>query len=165
MARDLFLHALVFLSAYAAMEGVAWASHKYVMHGFLWCLHRSHHRRKGLHTAGWFEWNDLFGVFFAAVALAFAWMALRVHPLFGSASLGMLAYGLTYLFMHDILAHKRFGITVHPQGRYLRRVVQSHRLHHARNTREGCVSFGFLVPMSPRRGTALRNPGKREIQG
>lgn len=143
---NLILHLLVFFVVYFAMEGVAWASHKYVMHGFLWMLHKSHHKQKGLHTAGWFEWNDLFGVFFAAIALGFAWAALHVNTLFGAAAFGMLGYGLTYLFLHDILAHKRFGITVHPSSRYLRRVVQSHRLHHARKTKHGCVSFGFLVP-------------------
>ena len=27
------------------MEGVAWATHKYVMHGFLWHLHSDHHKK------------------------------------------------------------------------------------------------------------------------
>ena len=31
------------LATFAAMEGVAWSSHKYVMHGFGWGWHRDHH--------------------------------------------------------------------------------------------------------------------------
>jgi beta-carotene 3-hydroxylase len=31
-----------------------------------------------------------------------------------------------------------------PKGRYLKRVVQAHRMHHAVQGREGCVSFGFI---------------------
>ena len=37
------------LAALAAMEGVAYVAHRWVMHGFLWGLHRSHHApRAGL---------------------------------------------------------------------------------------------------------------------
>jgi len=28
---------------FLAMEWVAWAAHKYIMHGFLWNLHEDHH--------------------------------------------------------------------------------------------------------------------------
>jgi beta-carotene 3-hydroxylase len=43
------------------MEFVAWFSHKYMMHGFMWVWHESHHKpRKGR-----FELNDLFGFMFA----------------------------------------------------------------------------------------------------
>jgi len=31
----------------------------------------------------------------------------------------------------------------------MKRIVQAHRLHHAVETRQGCVSFGFLVAPSP----------------
>ena len=147
---NLLPHLLVFFTVFFLMEGVAWFTHKYVMHGFLWGLHASHHRPRGLNDPAGPELNDLFGIFFAAVALGMAWAALAVHPLFGSAALGMLGYGLAYLFLHDILAHKRFGIHLHPKSGYLRRVLQSHRVHHARRTKEGCVSFGFLVPLRKR---------------
>ena len=39
------------------MEGVAWFTHKYVMHGFLWVLHKDHHDRSN-HSP--FEKNDFF---------------------------------------------------------------------------------------------------------
>ncbi len=34
---------LVFAAALVGMEGVAWATHRWLMHGPLWVLHRSHH--------------------------------------------------------------------------------------------------------------------------
>ena len=55
----------VFLAVFLGMEGVAWAMHKYVMHGGLWVLHESHHRPR----RSWFELNDLFGFFFTLVSI------------------------------------------------------------------------------------------------
>ena len=54
---ELFIVLLFFF----LMEFVAWFSHKYMMHGFMWVWHESHHKpRKGR-----FELNDLFGFMFA----------------------------------------------------------------------------------------------------
>ena len=43
------------------MEAVAYFSHKYVMHGFGWFLHESHHSPR----EGFFELNDLYAAIFA----------------------------------------------------------------------------------------------------
>lgn len=137
----------LFVAVFLAMEFVAWFTHKHVMHGFLWGLHRSHHRPRALDGSAGPEKNDLFGAFFSLVAAGFFVLGASVHPLFFAAGLGMTAYGVAYLFLHDMLAHKRFGVRLHPKGGYLRDVLRSHRVHHARRTKEGCVSFGFLLPM------------------
>ncbi len=144
------LFAFVFLSTFLLMELVAWATHKYVMHGFLWSLHASHHRPRAMDSSAGPEKNDWFGAFFSLVAVGLFVAGATVHGLFFAGGLGMTAYGLAYLFLHDILAHKRFGIRIHPKGGYLRNVLRSHRVHHARRTKEGCVSFGFLIPMRKR---------------
>lgn len=34
---------LITLVTFILMEGATWIIHKYVMHGFLWFLHRDHH--------------------------------------------------------------------------------------------------------------------------
>ena len=44
------------------MEGVAWFTHKYIMHGFLWSLHKDHHQPN--HDTI-LEKNDFFFVIFA----------------------------------------------------------------------------------------------------
>ena len=38
----MFQVSIVFIT-FVFMEFVAWATHKYVMHGFLWYLHEDHH--------------------------------------------------------------------------------------------------------------------------
>eukprot|EP01038_Epipyxis_sp_PR26KG_P002191 gene2191-3115_t len=48
------------------MEFMAWFSHKYIMHGFLWSLHADHHKKD--HDS-WFERNDAFFLFYAVVSI------------------------------------------------------------------------------------------------
>lgn len=148
----LFPFLLIALAAFFTMEGVAWATHKYVMHGFLWNLHESHH----LPRRGAFERNDWFGVFFSLVAMGMFAAGYFGSAVFTALGTGVTAYGAAYLFLHDILTHKRFGIHIKPRSGYLRSVLRSHRIHHARRTRGGGVSFGFLVPVKPRRDRVSR---------
>jgi beta-carotene 3-hydroxylase len=46
-----------FVHYFLIMEFMAWFSHKYIMHGFLWVLHKDHHKKD---QSSWFERNDLF---------------------------------------------------------------------------------------------------------
>lgn len=123
----------------AVMEFVAFAVHKYVMHGPGWGWHRSHHEPR----TGWFEKNDLYAVLFAAISLSL-FLAGTAWPILWWVGLGMAAYGLIYAFIHDGLVHRRFPFAGVPRGGYMKRLVQAHRLHHAVEEREGAVSFGFL---------------------
>ena len=43
------------------MEFIAWATHKYIMHGFLWKLHKDHHQ---VNKDKIFEKNDAFFLIF-----------------------------------------------------------------------------------------------------
>jgi len=132
---------LLFLLAFFGMEVVAILTHKYVMHGFLWSLHKSHHRPR----TGIFELNDLFAVFFSIPAIILIWLGSAGHGAWMMAvGLGITGYGLAYFFMHDILVHHRTGLRIRPGRGYLRRVVEAHWIHHSVTTRDGAVSFGFL---------------------
>ena len=53
----MWLHILIFFLTFFMMEFMAWFTHKYVMHGFLWKLHADHHNKD--HDS-WFERNDFF---------------------------------------------------------------------------------------------------------
>ncbi len=146
---DYIHYLMIFLGVFLAMEGVAWVTHKYVMHGFLWSLHKSHHEpRRGL-----WELNDAFGLFFAAIAIGFIYWSVQAGgpewALF--VGLGITAYGFVYFLAHDILVHKRVALRINPKKGYLRRLYQAHRLHHAVEGKHGCVSFGFIFPPSPER--------------
>lgn len=147
---DWLLPALIVIASIAAMEGVAWASHKYVMHGFGWAWHRDHHESH----AGVFEKNDLFALVGAAMSIAM--FALGSEWVLGERAwwpgtwigLGILGYGIIYTLVHDGLVHQRWFRYV-PRRGYLKRLVQAHNLHHATVGKEGGVSFGFVLARDP----------------
>src|SRR5690606_4529118 len=58
---------LIVLLTFTLMEGATWIIHKYVMHGFLWFLHRDHHDHS---SEGVLEKNDYFFVIFAIPTIA-----------------------------------------------------------------------------------------------
>lgn len=140
------------LSAFAAMEVVAWASHKYIMHGFGWGWHRDHHEP---HDRA-LEKNDLFALFGAGLSIAM--FALGSEWVMGARAwwpgtwigLGVLLYGVVYTLVHDGLVHQRWFRWV-PKSGYAKRLVQAHKLHHATVGKEGGVSFGFILTRNPAR--------------
>jgi beta-carotene 3-hydroxylase len=140
--------ALALLSAFAGMEVVAYLTHRHVMHGPLWVLHRSHHRPRG---SAWYEANDLFGLFFAAPSIVLIWFGTHGFPLLLAVGLGMTAYGAAYFVFHDVIVHRRLATGFAPRGGYLGRLVKAHLIHHKTTTREGARNFGFLFA---RRGHA-----------
>jgi beta-carotene 3-hydroxylase len=146
----------LFLATFAGMEAFAYFTHRYVMHGALWCWHRSHHEPR----SGLFELNDLFAVVFALPAILAIWLGVNVDPWWLPVGLGVTAYGASYFLFHDGLVHRRFALPIHGRDPFWRPRIQAHRLHHAVSTKTGCVSFGFLWAAPPRelkrRLTALR---------
>jgi beta-carotene 3-hydroxylase len=149
---DWLLPALIVIATVAAMEGVAWASHKYVMHGFGWAWHRDHHEPHDNKL----EKNDLYGL--VGAALSISMFAVGSPMILGDAAwwpgtwigLGILGYGIIYTLVHDGLVHQRWFRYV-PRRGYLKRLVQAHNLHHATIGKEGGVSFGFVLARDPAR--------------
>jgi len=141
---------LIVIATVAAMEGVAWASHKYVMHGFGWGWHRDHHEPHDKLL----ERNDRFALVGAAMSIAM--FALGSPRVAGAAAwapgtwigLGILFYGVIYTLIHDGLVHQRYFRWV-PRRGYAKRLVQAHKLHHATIGKEGGVSFGFVLARDP----------------
>lgn len=141
---------LIVLATVTAMEGVAWASHKYVMHGLGWAWHRDHHEPHDKLL----EKNDRFALFGAALSMTM--FALGSPLVRGAAAwapgtwigLGVLVYGVIYTLVHDGLVHQRYFRWV-PRRGYARRLVQAHKLHHATTSKAGGVSFGFVVARDP----------------
>lgn len=131
------LDAGLFLAALIGMEGVAWATHRFLMHGPLWVLHRSHHEPR----SGVFELNDLFAAYFALPSMALIYWGRSWSPALW-LGLGMTGYGLIYALFHDGLVHNRFRSPL--PLRLMKHLVQAHRLHHVVRTKHGAVSYGFL---------------------
>ena len=142
--------ALIVLATVAAMEVIAWSSHKYVMHGFGWAWHRDHHEPHDKLL----EKNDLYAVFGAGMSITA--FALGSPLVMGEKAwwpgtwvgLGVLLYGVIYTLVHDGLVHQRYFRWVPKRG-YAKRLVQAHKLHHATIGKEGGVSFGFVVARDP----------------
>ncbi len=140
----------IVLATVIAMELVAWASHKYIMHGFGWGWHRDHHEPHD----NTLEKNDLFGLVGAAVSISL--FAVGSPLIMGANAwipatwigLGVMIYGIIYTLVHDGLVHQRYFRWVPREG-YAKRLVQSHKLHHATIGKEGGVSFGFLFARDP----------------
>ncbi len=126
------------LAAFIAMEFVSYLVHRYVYHGFMWFLHKSHHTpRKGR-----FEWNDLFPLFFATVTMIL--MVVGLSDPSGmdlvALSIGITIYGGVYLVIHDLYVHGRMkSLTL--KNRYLLRVKKAHMMHHA----SGEEPYGLLL--------------------
>jgi beta-carotene 3-hydroxylase len=140
MSHGFFVNAAIVVVSVVAMEWIAWATHKYVMHRWGWAWHRSHHE-SGEHGL---EKNDFYAAVFAAIAIAFIARGSRgVWPLTW-VGLGMTIYGFLYFVVHDGFVHQRWPFRYAPRGGYLKRLVQAHRVHHAVRTRDACISFGFL---------------------
>jgi beta-carotene 3-hydroxylase len=137
----MLLNALILILTVILMEVFSIVAHKYVMHGFGWAWHRSHHEPR----TGWFEKNDLYAIVFAGVAIAliYAGATLGHHPLEWIGA-GMTAYGFLYFVAHDGLVHQRWPFRYVPRSGYLKRLYQAHRMHHAVAGKDGAVSFGFL---------------------
>ncbi|MFA6219081.1 MAG: sterol desaturase family protein [Erythrobacter sp.] len=141
---------LIVLASFVAMEGVAWSSHKYIMHGFGWGWHRDHHEPHD----GTFERNDLYALVGAGMSIAMFMLGSRL--VLGDAAwwpatfigIGILLYGIAYTLVHDGLVHQRYFRRV-PKSGYARRLVQAHRLHHATIGKQGGVSFGFVFARDP----------------
>lgn len=131
---------LTLLVSFLVMEFVAWFTHKYVMHGFLWSVHKSHHSRR----EGFFELNDIFAIFFASIGLIFIFILSNVNYLFLWSGIGISLYGVGYFLMHDILVHQRFKLFRNVKNKYLKSLIRTHKIHHKTTSKEGADAFGFL---------------------
>lgn len=141
---EILIWIAVFLGTFFFMEFMAWFTHKYIMHGFLWSLHKDHHKKD--HNS-WWERNDFFFLFYAAVSIGFflAWKNLDFW--FGlPIGLGIFAYGLTYFFVHDIFIHQRFKLFRNANNRYAKAIRRAHKMHHKHTGKERGESFGMLIP-------------------
>jgi beta-carotene 3-hydroxylase len=113
---NIIIVALTFL----AMEFMAWFTHKFVMHGFLWYLHKDHHQVE----PGFFEKNDAFRLFIG---------------------IGISLYGFAYFVVHEIIIHQRFKLFTRLNNRYVRAIRRAHKIHHKHLGKYQSENFGMLI--------------------
>lgn len=136
----MLLNIFLFVGTVLAMEWVAWFSHKYIMHGWGWAWHESHHRPR----EGWFELNDLYAVVGAAISITLIFFGREDLGPTWWIGWGMAGYGLIYFIFHEGLVHRRWPFKWNPKGGYIKRLIQAHKIHHAGHGKDDCVSYGFL---------------------
>jgi beta-carotene 3-hydroxylase len=133
------------------MEIVAWFTHKYIMHGFLWFLHKDHHTREHL----FLEWNDLFALIFALPSIFLIVYGANNFDYRFWIGLGIAMYGLAYFLFHDVLVHQRLPIFDKIDNSYFRSIVIAHNDHHL-----GGENFGFIL-MIPWKYFKDKRPAQR----
>nr|WP_066838838.1 sterol desaturase family protein [Rufibacter ruber] len=130
----------IVLGTFVTMELVAWAVHKYVLHGFLWSIHESHHKPHN-HV---FELNDLSFCFYGVIAaLCFIYGSETFDYRFW-IGVGISLYGAAYFLVHDLLIHRRVKIFRKASNTYLRALDIAHKVHHKTKGKDGSESFGML---------------------
>lgn len=137
-----FLYLLITVATFFFMEFVAWAAHKYVMHGFLWYLHKDHHQKE----PGFFEKNDAFFLIFAIPS----WQSIMwglIYELYWLVAIGagILLYGIAYFLVHDVVIHQRFKWFTRSNNLYVRTIRWAHKMHHKHLQKEEGESFGMLI--------------------
>ena len=142
--NSILLYTLVVISTIVAMEFVAWAAHKYLMHGALWGWHEDHHKPHP-EKVGFFEKNDLFFLVFAIPSAAsyILGSAIPIWWLF-FVGVGISIYGLIYFLIHDVYIHRRFKWFKQLDSPYSRAILRAHGHHHSKREKEDGVSFGLL---------------------
>src|SRR5690606_34009679 len=138
---------LLFLLTILAMEGVAYAAHRWIMHGPGWVLHKSHHRER----TGPFEANDLYALIFAIPSIVLLYGGVNLAWGHGAlwVGVGIAAYGANHFGFHDVIVHRRIGHRYLPRSAYMKRIGQAHRLHHAPEAKDRSVSCGCICAPGP----------------
>ena len=137
------------LAAFAVMEPVTAATHRFVMHGIGIALHRSHHRRD---HRGW-EANDAFPLMFAAVVCAGLWIGFHDpgSPTWCRSAPGSPRTARRTRWSTTCTSTAGCGWFQPGGGRsggaLLDRLAAAHELHH----RHGGAPYGMLVPIVPPR--------------
>lgn len=136
---------LVTLATFGIMEFMAWSTHRFVMHGFMWYFHEDHH----VPHQKMFERNDVFFLIYAIPSwLCIMLGMMNASMISVSIGLGILLYGIAYFLVHDVLIHRRFKWFDNTDNWYFRALRKAHKVHHKNQGKEEGQCFGMLwVPL------------------
>lgn len=136
---------LVLLASFLFMEFMAWSTHKFVMHGFMWYFHADHHVPKN----SFFQRNDVFFLIFAVPS----WLCIMLGMMYKNylpvwTGFGIALYGLAYFLVHDVYIHRRFKWLRDIDHPYFIAVRKAHKVHHRHLGKEEGECFGMLfIPL------------------
>lgn len=143
---EIFIGISILLATFVVMEFVAWAAHRYLMHGFLWHLHYDHHNQ----PKGFFQKNDSFFLIFAIPS----WLFIMFGAIDGLdyktwIGFGIIVYGIAYFLFHEVLIHQRMKkvrkfLFKNVDNRYLKAILRAHHAHHKHLGKNPGESYGLL---------------------
>ena len=133
---------LIVLCAFLFMEFIAWSVHKYIMHGFLWKLHKDHHQVNKDHV---FQKNDSFFLIFAIPSILLILNGFNSSHYTLYIGIGIALYGFAYFIIHEIIIHQRIKILSRMNNKYIRGIRMAHKVHHKNIHKENGTSFGMLI--------------------
>jgi beta-carotene 3-hydroxylase len=134
------LQIAITIGTMAAMEAFSWFIHKYLFHGPLWFIHKSHHQERH----GWFEFNDVFSLLFALISLYLMWEGRLDLSYKFWIGLGISLYGIIYFIFHDWFIHNRFK-SFKSGNRYLLGIRRAHKIHHKSTEKNPSEEYGLLL--------------------
>jgi len=139
---NVLINTAAIIGMFLFMEFVAWVTHKYIMHGLLWVLHRDHHQGH----EGFFERNDYFFIIFALPSMLLMYFGvLAGGDIKLYMGIGIALYGFCYFMVHEIFIHQRFKIFRNSNNWYLRAIRRAHKMHHKHFNKEHGECFGMLL--------------------
>ncbi len=132
---------LIVIITFFVMEGITWLSHRFIMHGFLWYLHKDHHQK----GPGYFEKNDAFFLIFAIPS----WLCIMLGVIYNSTlsiaiGSGITLYGIAYFVVHEIIIHQRLKFFTRSNNTYVRTIRWAHKMHHKHLDKDEGESYGML---------------------
>lgn len=133
---------LIVLGTFVVMEFVSWATHKYIMHGFLWNLHKDHHQVNHKKKT---QKNDLFFLIFACPSMVFIFIGSQNLSTILFVGIGIACYGLAYFIVHEIIIHRRLPFLKNLKGKYITTIRRAHKVHHKTLSKNGATCFGMLI--------------------
>ena len=142
---NILINIFIVIATFLSMEFVAWAVHKYIMHGFLWLLHKDHHV---VNKENVFQKNDYFFLIFAIPSIILIMIGHDNLTIGFFIGIGIALYGLAYFLIHEVIIHRRLPPPSKTKSKYIKAIRKAHKVHHKNRGKHNGVNFGMLiVPM------------------
>ena len=136
------INLIITICTFFFMEFVSWFTHKFIMHGILWYLHKDHHQVDKDKT---FQKNDYFFLIFAIPSMILIYFGHKEFNYLFFIGIGIALYGLAYFIVHEIIIHQRIKIFKRLNNKYIRGIRKAHKVHHKNLNKENGTSFGMLI--------------------
>ncbi|MAU36261.1 MAG: carotene hydroxylase [Flavobacteriales bacterium] len=142
---NILINIVTVVATFSFMEFVAWAVHKYIMHGFLWSIHKDHHV---VNHENIFQKNDFFFLIFAIPSITLIFLGHENLTIGFFIGIGIAFYGLAYFLIHEVIIHRRLPPPSKTKSKYIKAIRKAHKVHHKNRGKHDGVNFGMLiVPM------------------